>query len=292
MKYEHNRKMKAGALSSEDRAYLLGLYFADGCLDKHSRSSCRLRVYLQGDEMEIASRVAEMLTRSELSPHIYREKRCNSVIVSADAVNLTSLFPEKKRYLSLEDGGKGWVSREGLNGKLGVPFIAGLLDGDGCIRAASGRLGIFGCVRTHWVFGQMKYLFLVDFFIEYMKGLASKSTCVTYRSDGKRDIYILASGRKALIDAGIAKWSYKIARYLVRVGEIKEEITNLKSKFCAVSQVAQRLNVWPQTVRKWCKRGYIRHIRIRGHGSLSGNYRYVVPIEEVNRIQANIPSHK
>jgi DNA-binding transcriptional regulator WhiA len=66
--------MGVGVLSLGERAYLVGLYFADGTMRRHRKTSYELGFALQGDEMEIAERIGGMFRRSGLNPGIRREE--------------------------------------------------------------------------------------------------------------------------------------------------------------------------------------------------------------------------
>jgi hypothetical protein len=149
--------MDLGAVSAEERAYVLGLFFADGYMYRRRKSTRELTFCLQGDEEQIAERLAELFRRSGLFPRTYRLSRSDELRVTVVCANLLSFLPNKAELLhrGIDDAAvKQFISTEELEGDLGIPFIAGLLDGDGCcsVDYYTNRKCIFGFVCKRWWF--------------------------------------------------------------------------------------------------------------------------------------------
>nr|MDO8098156.1 LAGLIDADG family homing endonuclease [Candidatus Njordarchaeota archaeon] len=171
----HRLVMKVDALSTEERAYLLGLFLTDGYMTR-VKYSARVHFSLANNEVELAERVSSLLGRLGLHPNTkdYSGSR-NYVVVRAYGVALLCYFPEKDRLASLDGSTlEKWLSCEGLYGELGVPFIAGLLDGDGYVSASYDRESIFPCVEVCWSFAQKKIGHLIDFIVRYIEGVNSQ----------------------------------------------------------------------------------------------------------------------
>jgi hypothetical protein len=185
-----------------------------------------------------------------------------------------------------------WVNREHLEGNLGVPFIAGLLDGDGFISAKVeyGRT-IFGSLHSYWTFFQMSYPFLVDFIIRYTNHLVPGGAHFNRAKEGEV-VKMSRQGRKALIANGIAIWSVKVSKWIGKVEELRRQISDLKAEFLSPAEVAVRLQqaVSRWTIREWCDRGYVRHIRIRA--TTSGSFRYLIPAVEAQTLDAKIRENR
>jgi hypothetical protein len=274
--------------SREVWAYLLGLYFTDGSLNREWRSCWRVSFYLAGDEGELAERVVGYLRSMRLRATVYPPRKRSYFTVRVWGSRSQPPFPEKKPFLSDDAGARNWLTGEGLNGGLGVAFVAGLLDGDGYCCARFHGKGVFGHVDEVWSFRQVKYLFLTDFLIRYLRTIAQNSVAVYLRTQGGKDILILTRGRAALLSAGVARWSFKVARFLVQRSELEKRILEAKSRFLTPSQVARMLQVHCTTVVRWCRLGHMKYIRIRGASCNVRDYRYVIPVEEVARLKHDL----
>nr|MDO8100551.1 helix-turn-helix domain-containing protein [Candidatus Njordarchaeota archaeon] len=267
------------------------MYFSDGYLRKRTKSTHNLLFSLQGDEDDIVKRIVEMFRRSGLNPTIDTTRgKVNEYRVEVVATNILSFFPDKNEFLSLDASAlKNWIVHEGLGGKLGVPFIAGLLDGDGSCRVES-RSSIFGSIWMNWRFRQKKYPFLVDFLGQYINSLAVEGVSVSSKG-GELTARILTSGRDALIKAEIMKWSSKVVGCLKKYEKLKRQISDLRSRFYTAAEVARRLKVDGSSVLKWCRLGYIKHLRIRNIPSRL-RYCYIIPVEEVQRLELEVGMSK
>jgi hypothetical protein len=136
------REIRLDILSAEERAYLFGLYFADGCVMALRRSLGGIVFYLSEGEEELVGRIAALFRRLGLNPVVRHATNARMVSVSVSSVLLFhDLFPDKREFLGLELTDRlvsKWLLRQGLLDNVGrkapslaVPFIAGLLDGDG-----------------------------------------------------------------------------------------------------------------------------------------------------------------
>jgi excisionase family DNA binding protein len=87
---------------------------------------------------------------------------------------------------------------------------------------------------------------------------------------------------RALLDNGIANYSWKVALWLRKV----EETRNERLKYYTTGQVASLLGVSRHIVRKWLEAGLMtfvrRRVKARGLRSPALSY-YYVPIAEVER---------
>jgi hypothetical protein len=71
------------------------------------------------------------------------------------------MFPVKREVGSMSDDALRWITDEGIE----LPFVSGLLDGDGNTRVRHVPRGsIFGYVCSEWSFAQTEFPFLPDFF--------------------------------------------------------------------------------------------------------------------------------
>jgi hypothetical protein len=274
-------------LSCEERAYLLGLYFADGC-----KVSSGIQFTLAIYEWEIVHRIVEFFERQGLRPRVYSyPDRTKCIKVYINNVHVRSCFPDKREFFSLvldDSHVQRWVNRESLEGNLGVPFIAGLLDGDGLISAKVeyGRT-IFGSLHSYWTFFQVSYPFLVDFIRRYINHLVPGGAHFNRAKEGEV-VKISGQGREALIANGIAIWSVKVSKWIGEVEELRRQISDLKAEFLSPAEVAVRLQqaISRWTIREWCDRGYVRHIRIRA--TTTGPFRYLIPVAEAQTLDAEI----
>nr|MDO8099416.1 helix-turn-helix domain-containing protein [Candidatus Njordarchaeota archaeon] len=279
-------KIAIDTLLPEERAYLLGLYFTDGSLC-HEKSSYRVQFYFGNSETRLAERTIVLLKRLGLNPKMSRPKGRNYLAVRASASNLVSFFPEKDRFLTPKPNeAHGWARYERLEGNLGIPFIAGLLDGDGYLRIAYDKRSILGIDKC-WSFAQVKFKFLADFLVDYVKKLATRGTRVSMMGNGRINVTILASGEKALLQKGIEKWSVKVADWARKLEKMKSKILTLRSRFHTVPEAAYKLGVARASMLLWCRRGIVRHLCIRSYRrvreirSLS-----LIPAEEIERLRA------
>jgi hypothetical protein len=243
-----NPLMDLNDLTNGERGYLLGLYLSDGCLQKRSKRSYRVTFHLQGNEGKIANRVGELLRRANMKPSVSYSKGENCIVVGASSRNLNEFFPNKDALKYDEQGRERFFDENGFHGvQNGVPFCAGLLDGDGTCRAYCYQwrhrktAGSFGSIRVRWKFSQNKLPFLIDFLHEFLESLAPNSTCIascfhvnTGRSE--RLVRFSNSGRKTLLEAGVGKWSWKAAECELKVSQLLKEKQKRKTDWIVRSK--------------------------------------------------------
>jgi hypothetical protein len=199
-------------------------------------------------------------------------------------VDRVHLVLDKKQLLS-GGGERTWLSSVKLDSELAVPFIAGLLDGDGfCLARFHGK-GVFGHVDAGWYFYQKSYPFLAEFLLEYVLRISRTGAMRTTGREGIHNIVIRRAGRLALLERGIARWSFRVAKFLRDSEAISRRIADAKSRFLTPSEVVKRLHVDITTVTHWCKLNYVRHVRVRGGSCSAHHYRCLLPVEEVERLE-------
>jgi len=285
-------------LSAEEKAYLLGLYFADGCVSVLRRRTLGGVVfYLSKGEEELAERVAEVFRRLGLNPVVESATGSRMVSVSVYSVLLfPNLFPDKRQFSRLGLGDAlvaRWLLDEDLFGgsggkvsSLDVPFIAGLLDGDGKVDASlCFDRSVFGYVKKEWYFSQRKYPFLVDYLVGYLDGVlgAGKGSFTCYAEEtGVRGVGFLSCGQEVLLSQGLAKWSWKVERWVKKVERLEREHADLMARFCTTHEAARRLHVDPKSVFDWCREGRVKHMCIRSVGAR--HYTRLIPADEVERL--------
>jgi DNA invertase Pin-like site-specific DNA recombinase len=283
--------MNIDALSAEEGAYLLGLYLADGSSRWRSKSTKELSFGLQWDEGEIAKRVADMLGCCGLNPHIYPLRRTRMTVVYAVGVNIGSFFPVKKEVKGLGDNS---ALRRVVDGGFEVPFIAGLVDGDGSatVKLQHHAGSLFGKRQVQVFFSQSNFQFLVDFVYEYVNGLVPRGATLVDDKEAKagvsKRVSILARGRDALIHHGILRWSFKFARLTNEVERVRREVAELKSKYVTLRKLADRLGLGNSTVWRWCKEGKLRHTYVRSPLSKRRATSLLVSVEEAQRIELEV----
>jgi excisionase family DNA binding protein len=266
--------MNVNVLTKAKRSYLIGLYLADGSLSKQRNRSFRLCYALQGNEGVIANRVITLLERSGLRPHLYRHKDRNDIMLYASSVNLNDFFPDKRVLLDHDHVNRRILGENKLLGvEDWVPFLAGLLDGDGhCLVSWRKKRGFRTIDQWRWGFTQRKYMFLVEYVKRFIESIAPRGMSIRVEHSGKARLSFNKSGINALLDAGIADHSWKATQWLKKRTEVKRE----QMSYFTVGQVARILNVRGRTVRKWIKAGRIA-------GCLRRTWFYV-PVSEVGKL--------
>jgi hypothetical protein len=137
------KKFRADPLSNEEWNYLYGLFLADGYSDVYQYKgrwwSYRIRFFLQGDQMEKAYKVERLLRKTGLNPHIERDAVKDVIVVRVYSISL-HFFPNGEFLKGDPVYGEEFSNHhELLVPDKGMPFIAGLLDGDGRCQARIGK---------------------------------------------------------------------------------------------------------------------------------------------------------
>jgi len=275
--------MNTSALTPEELSYLLGLYCADGYLYKR-KNSAGVFWCLQGNEEAIANRVEALLTRTGLRPRVHFSRH-GGIEVAAYSMSLSKVFPVKKNILKTSVAWR--FLKRYLSSKYGIPFVAGLIDGDGRCKAYYNQRshGLLGYISSHWDFSQAKFPSLHEYLHEFIETLSpGGSTIRTYRRrKGPKErvdhaVLIRNSGIQALLQHGIDKYSWKAETWQQQIAELQRRLSSLRSSVCTVGQVARSLGLNRATVWKWCKMGKVKTLRGRGRTW------HLIPSKEVERL--------
>jgi hypothetical protein len=278
------RELRVDSLSSEEWNYLRGLFLADGCsfIKPHERNYY-VRFFLQKDEVELARRVVEMTRRAGLNPHVHAELRKNMVTVTVLSKSLLTFLPSKRRLLVDEAERVRFFEGNGLHGvKCGIPFLAGLLDGDGACWVYIQRHR-FECLnRWNWNFAQHKYGFLVDYVNQFVEHLAEGGVAERVRSDGVVELRFRKAGIVALLNERISDYSWKVARWLEKCDAFRSG----RAKYCTARDVARMFGVSQNfVIKRWLKGGKMRYERGSVRGSEARTC-YFIDFDEVERFRA------
>lgn len=300
------RELNVSALSVEEWNYLRGLFLADGSswiskwiskdnVNSHRESHC-VKFCFSGNDYEKASvcRVLEMLGRIGLKARAVRDPRKNMISVLITSKSLRLFLPDKKVLKSdIAERERFFEENKLLDVELGVPFVAGLLDGDGYCGVSIIRPGrnFFQEVnKWTWSFSQRRYLFLIDYMKKFVSSIAMDSVHTKkVRSNGVVTICVRRLGIEALLDAGIAKYSWRVATWLSKVVEAQSE----RMSYYDVGHVRRVLGVSCQVVRNWLKSGKISHLRGRSMTRKSTSLsHYYIPVEDVTKFSERFLSEK
>jgi len=242
-------------LSNADWNYLLGMYFADG----NRGRKYEIKFCLQGNEGDIAEKVTQLLKRTGLSPHtVFGESGKDDIILRVYSTRLVDLLPNKKTMMSDPDAREEFFDENKLfTVENGIPFLAGLLDGDGCcpvfLRKRHGARGEID--KWGWSFRQTRLPFLIDYVTTFVHSIAPNSLRVTTQEGGrKQTIRFRKPATIALLDAGLAMYSCKVARWCEKTTKIAYHVAD----YITTGEAARILNVSDSTVRKWISTGKLK----------------------------------
>jgi hypothetical protein len=191
--------------------------------------------FLQGDESELGERVMRLIERAGLCPKLRASRKCRMIEVRFYLVGLLDLLPDgwallddtllRARFFS--SNCLYWVGR-------GLPFFAGLLDGDGhctasLVKARWARSCVYGVLNQwRWDFVQSKFPFLVDYMRSFLQVVSPKGGFHVYTGRGgfgcSRVSYHLCLTKpaiSALLGVGVARFSWKAARWQRKVSELQ-----------------------------------------------------------------------
>jgi transposase len=287
----HLRELNVSGLSTEEWNYIRGLFLADGYSYIGKRGERRVTFSLNKVEGELALRLVELLARAGLNPFKWTSKQRNVITVLVNSKALVSFLPDKKILRSDDVAERERLFEENklFTAKEGVPFLAGLLDGDGRCRVRVRRTkGYIRAVTSSWSFAQKSYPFLADYVRRFVESLAREDTHASvYNDAGTIDVYIPISSREALLEAGIEKYSWRVTRCLREVAEARSK----RLKYYTMNQVAQLLSVHPSTVKNWLKAGAMRYVREKsrkvvfdgGRRKREASLWYCIPVEEAEK---------
>jgi hypothetical protein len=276
------------ALSAEEWSYLFGLFLADGSRGSfYGGRAYQGCFFLQGDEQELAERVMCLLERAGLCPKLIVSSESRMFEVRFYSVELLELLPDGWSMIgdsSLRD--RFFESNALLTVSGGIPFLAGLLDGDGycganLIKSPWAKRCIYGVVNQwHWAFVQSKFVFLIGYVRKFIRIVSPKGGLYVRMGrdgfDGGRVGYHISFGKpiiSALLGAGISGYSWKVARWLSRVSELQRS----RSSYYRLSEAAQVLHVNRKTLWRWLKAGKVRYLR--------RSQWFYIPASEVQRLK-------
>lgn len=295
---ERVEKLKAGraphhvninALSPSDWSYIYGLYFTDGnvCRGYH------VRFCLQGNEEQIAQRVAEMIQRIGLKPTISRHSKKDMIVVQSYSKQLADFLPDKEKILNNMALADEYMRKNNLT--LDLSFCAGLIDGDGMckayeVKSRSKRRGSFGTINVEWTFSQTKFPFLRKVFRDFVEFLAPKSTTEIYARGRVEGVRVNTRGRKALLESGLANRSWKASEFgelfSRLVGKHKrkraEWAKRIDNSGMRIKVVSRELDIPYKTLITWKQRGKLRTTLVYEGGGMG---KLIVPRDEVDRIR-------
>ncbi|WXG46244.1 MAG: helix-turn-helix domain-containing protein [Candidatus Atabeyarchaeum deiterrae] len=294
------RELRIEALSPAERAYLLGLYLADGRADvtnlRNDYRGYRVRLFLQWNEEKIGEKVVEMLRRTGLNAHFDRpEQRVDRMVtVLAYSKVLFDFLPNAKALLDDVAVRNTFFEMNRLfEVENAIPFLSGLLDGDGFCGASVRREYGLRSVRKEWYFTQTRYPFLVDYVKCFVVSLAANSVGVAEVSNGGKRVRFRRSGMQALLDAGIAKYSWKIQKMLEVIAAIQRDA----ERFYTVGEVAKMLGVSPGLVLRWVKTNRLGHLK-RSKIALGKtkpdktHLWHYIPANEVERLREGVTKNR
>jgi hypothetical protein len=282
------RELKVSALSVEEWNYIRGLFLADGSSGveqgKQGSRVYRVRFFLGGGFREevLICKVVSLMIRAGLAPKIRKDKRTNMKIVYVCSKSLFAFLPDKAALRDDIERRKAFFKENNLeNVRHGIAFAAGLLDGDGyCDVHVNKKRCTFGEVRCwRWVFAQSRYPFLIYYLKDLVESLAPRSVHTSVRTNGVYVINIRKSGIEAMLHAGIANYSWRVADWLRKVAETKSE----RMKYYTTGEVAGMLNTSRDTVRKWLRNGKMRYLRGPSKDSDVSQSYYYIPVDEAKR---------
>jgi DNA-binding transcriptional MerR regulator len=263
--------LKVEALSSEEWNYLRGLFFADGnrFVRRHGKKDYRILFFFQGDEGDLASRSVAMLERAGLRPRLGWDKRENMLVVWVSSRSLLEFLPDKG---ALRDDvarrEKLFEEQELFSVKCGVPFMAGLLDGDGSLQVRVNKRCFRRSPSMHWSFSQSRYPFLIDYVVSFVKSVAPSGVKVRVCERGKREVDFRVHAVHTLLRLGIAKYSWKAARCLDEASRLLVE----RGMFYTTSEVGAMFGLSVQVVNRWVRDGKLKFCTRVGIGRNARRY--------------------
>ena len=247
------RELRVDALSSEEWNYLHGLFFADGSsfIRRRLHQYC-VKFSFQGNEVELARRVVVMTRKIGLNPHVYGDRHKNMFNVIVLSMSLFSFLPSKARLL-LDQGERErfFESNRLYEVRFGIPFLAGLLDGDGACWVTKPRTRLRSLNKWNWNFAQGKYAFLIEYVRRFVESLAKGSTAERVIPTEVVEIRFRKAGIIALLNKGIGDYSWKVAWWLEKCDSFRSG----RAKYCTARNVARMLGLSQNFVIKWWLKG-------------------------------------
>jgi hypothetical protein len=278
------------ALSADEWSYLFGLFLADGYRGSfyHGRAY-QGGFFLQENEKELAERVVALLRRAGLRPRLTKSKKSRMFEVLVYSVALLVLLPDG---WSLTDDvplrERFFEENNLLNIQSGMPFLAGLLDGDGycgatLVKSDWAKNCVYGVVdQWHWVFTQSKFPFLVDYVERFLGIVAPEGKFHVYERAGGFGksltyyMYFTKPVISSLLRAGIVEYSWKATRWQRKIAELRSK----RDSYYRLSEAARVLHVNRKTMWRWLRAGKVRYVRRSDW--------FYIPASEVERLKKGI----
>jgi excisionase family DNA binding protein len=214
-----------------------------------------------------------------------------------------NLLPDKESLANAEARKKFFEENKLFTVEQGIPFLAGLLDGDGSFGPYVKKSPFERLDPWRWEFAQSKsrMTFLVDYIKTFARSLAPDSVTVRMMrrrggvvlgrklpTDDLVNIRIRKSGIVSLLKAGIVRYSWKAERWSMAVANFRSE----RLTYYTTGEIARMLGVCLSTVGRWLDTGKMTYIRRKGSGNPNGlSFRYI-PIHEFQRFGVNFLKKK
>ncbi len=258
----HRIVLKIGALSAREWNYLYGLFLSDGFAYR-VRTTGEVVFCLQGNEKEIAIRIVNLLRRIGLHPRLVRIQSKDMIYVRAYSVSIVDFLPNKKALLSdLVSRERFYEENRLLKVKEGIPFLAGLIDGDGyCGVTVTEEYFRGGLNKWRWSFAQTRYAFLVEYIARFVDSIASGSWKAAIYGR-KREIYFHKSAIIRLLGLSIAEYSWKAAQWQEHVDRLQRELP----PYFTAGDFARVFKVSGDIVTRWIRDGMLKYSARVGSG--------------------------
>jgi excisionase family DNA binding protein len=124
---------------------------------------------------------------------------------------------------------------------------------------------VFGEVRPwRWHFTQKKLPFLASYLLGFVESLVRGGARTEGRRDGSQRVVFRKRSIEALLAAGVAEHSIRVAQWLRRLTEVRAE----RAGYYTSGQIANVLGVDRRIVLQWLDTGSVRYVRF-------GKWRYI-----------------
>lgn len=182
------RKARFSAVSQADWDWLVGLYYADGSKFKDKWKHVVVFSLSKSDELAI-EKLLKILSTLELSSSILTRRGYGALNIRVYNKDLFAAIPSKK---------------DTFNPNNPLAFVAGLFDGDGCVRMAG---------RERWRFFQASYPHLAMQVHEILSQYGPVTLARYSRPHGWLPIYyvdVLKIARQRLHQTGFVQYCTKV----------------------------------------------------------------------------------
>lgn len=124
-------------INTEEQAYLLGFYVADGCINQCSKKSKRFKIAINTSDIEILQYFQKFMNPNKLITHSIQKNTFGKYIYECESSIFS--FVDNEICNDLIEMGYGFRKTQlqfglpNINNDLIHHFIRGYFDGDGCI---------------------------------------------------------------------------------------------------------------------------------------------------------------